>query len=157
MRFQSTVTFGRTYYRPLKSVIKQKLPDTCAKMTLAHINLCFLIAQFRSFFEQPKGTDIKQCVDKFALRRVELPPDILKGTLIYIANYDSAARAAKDIAEWVDMNAFGTEERSFAVGLRDLLDRVFCNKFGEFDCRPAGETTGVIVNSPDILLLALTC
>jgi hypothetical protein len=77
---------------------------------------------------------------------VELLPDIFERALIYISDYDSAARAAKDIAIRVDMNAFGAEERFFAVGVRDLLDRIFCDKFGEFACRPACETAGVIFN-----------
>ena len=97
------------------SVVKEKLPDARTEMAFVCIQVGLSVTHLDSLAEQPSGTAIEDRLNEIALRRLKLPPNLIERPLAYVPDYDAAACAAKDVAERVDVDAFGGEEIRLAV------------------------------------------
>ena len=49
-------------------------------------------------------------------------PDIFEGRLVDVSDNDAAARAAENVAEWVNMYALSAEKIRFAIHLVKAFD-----------------------------------
>jgi len=148
------VALGGADCGPFEAFIKDELSDVRAEMAFARVEFSLTIAELADLIEQPVRPRIKKRIDEVVLRGVELFPDIFEADLVYIADDDAAARAAKDIAERVDMHAFCAEKIRFAIHRSESLCRFCSEKFGQFSGGTAGEPAGIIVNGGDVAFLA---
>ena len=97
------------------SVVKENLPDARTEMALVRVKGRFFVAEFCGPVKQAGGTAIEDRLDELALRRLKLPPNLIERPLVHVPDYDAAARAAKNVAEWVNVDAFGGEKIRLAV------------------------------------------
>jgi hypothetical protein len=97
------------------AVVKEELPDARTEMALVCIKVGLSVAQLDSLAEQPGGTAIEDRLNELALRRLKLSPNLIERPLVHVPDYDAAARAAKHVAEWVNVDAFGGEKIRLAV------------------------------------------
>ena len=67
-----------------------------------------LVSQLAGLVEQPIRAEITQCVDKLVSCGVELLPDVFKPGPVYVPDNYAAACSAEDIAERIDVHAFGS-------------------------------------------------
>ena len=79
-------------------------------MAFVGVNPRPLVAQLHCPVEQSERPEIEQGIDELALRGVELPPDLFERRFIDISDNNAAARTAKDVAERIDVHAFGPEK-----------------------------------------------
>jgi hypothetical protein len=104
----AAVAVGGADFGRAKAAIEEKPADARTQMAFAGVKLRPFIPLFFGLGEQSGRPGIEERIDKLAPGGVELLPDILERGLAYIADNDAATRAAEDVAEGVDMHAFGT-------------------------------------------------
>ena len=117
------IALGRADCGHFETFVEDELSDVGAKMAFARVEFSLIITQLADLIEQPVRPGIKKRIDEVILRGAELFPHIFKPDSVYIADDDAAARAAKDIAERIDMHAFGREKVRFAIHRSEGLCR----------------------------------
>ena len=76
-------------------------------MAFICIESAFFISRLNSFFQKTGWASVEKRSGEFVVIPVAAAPYFFKAVLVYVSDNYSAAKPAEDIAERVNMDAFG--------------------------------------------------
>ena len=142
-RGRRRVAISGTDYGGFGVSFEKKLANVRAEVAFVGVGGQLLITERLGRFEQAERPSLTENPNQPGLARVEGSPDLLQRRLTDVAQDDATARAAKDVAVRVDVNAFGAEETSQAVHAAKGLNRSRRGQSRQMFRRPAGEAKGI--------------